>query len=276
MNPKLVMAFGHFTTIVIANVFDWTNGRAFMRGVGVMSRIPKHLLPPIVLMLTLMAIYLQEARMSAMWLAVGFGVLGYAMRRIGMSPLPFVIAFILCGKLEDTIAIYVSDHGDWLGDHGLILKGPMHHEGLLQVPMIVAGPGVPAGKAVDQPVSTLDLGPTFFDYGGAEPMLTQHGQSLRPMLENDATRDFALNEWGLQEGRVGVALELCTVRTRTHKMNLDLNPGAGELYDLQTDPDELVNLLDDPTAGTVRKQLEGYLDARPDDVTGYRTPVGTA
>ena len=66
---------------------------------------------------------------------------------------------------KNTIVIYISDHGDWLGDHGLILKGPMHYEGLLKVPMIVKGPGVPAGKVVDEPVSTLDLGATFCDYG---------------------------------------------------------------------------------------------------------------
>ncbi|WP_415403870.1 sulfatase-like hydrolase/transferase [Tateyamaria sp. SN3-11] len=49
------------------------------------------------------------------------------------------------GLADNTIVIYISDHGDWLGDHGLILKGPMHYDGLLKVPMIVRGPGVPAG-----------------------------------------------------------------------------------------------------------------------------------
>ena len=65
------------------------------------------------------------------------------------------------GIADNTIVIYISDHGDWLGDHGLILKGPMHYDGLLRVPMIVRGPNVPKGKKVDEPVSTLDLGPTF-------------------------------------------------------------------------------------------------------------------
>lgn len=72
-----------------------------------------------------------------------------------------MIALQEAGLAENTIVIYVADHGDWLGDHGLILKGPMHYEGLLRVPMIVKGPGVRAGVAVDQPVSTLDLGPSF-------------------------------------------------------------------------------------------------------------------
>ncbi|WP_121632299.1 tripartite tricarboxylate transporter permease [Tropicibacter alexandrii] len=102
VNPELVAAFGLFTTMMLANAFNWTIGGVFMRVAGVMVRAPKHILLPIVLMLTLTAIYVQEARMSAIWFAIGFGILGYLMRRVGMSPLPFVIAFILGGKLEDT------------------------------------------------------------------------------------------------------------------------------------------------------------------------------
>ena len=52
-----------------------------------------------------------------------------------------LIALEEAGLRENTIVIYVSDHGDWLGDHGLVLKGPMHYEGLLRVPMIWNGPG---------------------------------------------------------------------------------------------------------------------------------------
>lgn len=181
------------------------------------------------------------------------------------------------GLDENTIVIYISDHGDWLGDHGLILKGPMHYEGLLRVPMIVRGPGVRAGARVDQPVSTLDLGATFCDYGQAQPLLPQHGTSLRPLLERAGeTREYALNEWGLLPGRVGVALELRTVRTRTHKLTLDLNSGAGEMYDLEADPDEMVNLFDAPEAQGIRATLEGYIAGRPQDTVPDRVPVGTA
>lgn len=60
-----------------------------------------------------------------------------------------LIALEEAGIADDTIVIYTSDHGDWLGDHGLVLKGSMHYEGLLRVGMIVRGPGIPAGKVVD-------------------------------------------------------------------------------------------------------------------------------
>ncbi len=102
VNPELVVAFGLFTAMLLANVLNWTVGGVFMRSMGIMIRIPKHILLPIVLLLTLTAIYVQETRMEAIWFAIAFGVLGYFMRRLGMSPLPFVIAFILGGKLEET------------------------------------------------------------------------------------------------------------------------------------------------------------------------------
>ncbi|MEO0633621.1 MAG: sulfatase-like hydrolase/transferase [Pseudomonadota bacterium] len=188
-----------------------------------------------------------------------------------------LIALEEAGLADNTIVIYMSDHGDWLGEHGLILKGPMHYDGLLRVPMIVRGPNVPRGKKVDEPVSTLDLGPTFFDYGDASPLLTQHGQSLRPLIETDeATRDFALNEWELLPTRAGVGLSLRTVRTKTHKMTVDMQSEAGELYDMVSDPHETKNLFDDPDQAAVREQLFDYIHQRPADAGPIRAQVGMA
>ncbi len=188
-----------------------------------------------------------------------------------------MIALEEAGLRENTLVIYISDHGDWLGDHGLILKGPMHYEGLLRVPMIWNGPGVPRGRQIDEPVSTLDLGPTFFDYADASPLQTQHGESLRPLLETEgASRAFARNEWELLPTRAGVKLSLRTVRTRTHKLTLDLISGAGELYDLVSDPGEMTNLFDDPSMGEVQSQLIDYIHARPDDMRPEQVQVGMA
>ena len=88
--------------MVFANFLNWTIGGVFMRSMGVMARVPKHIIMPIVLLLTLTAIYVEETNMGALLFAVGFGILGYLFRRLGISPLPFVIAFILAGKLEET------------------------------------------------------------------------------------------------------------------------------------------------------------------------------
>ncbi|MEM1163310.1 MAG: sulfatase-like hydrolase/transferase, partial [Pseudomonadota bacterium] len=187
-----------------------------------------------------------------------------------------LIALEQAGLADNTYVIYFSDHGDWLGDHGLILKGPMHYEGLLRVPLLVRGPGVRSAAVTDQPVSTLDLGPTLFDLGGAAALQTQHGSSLRPLLEGEGTRDFALNEWELLPTRAGVALSLRTVRTRTHKMTVDLQSGAGELYDLVADPDEMSNLYDTPNAAPVRAELTAMIETRPDDALPDQVQVGMA
>ena len=188
-----------------------------------------------------------------------------------------LIALEEAGIADNTIVIYISDHGDWLGDHGLILKGPMHYEGLLRVPMIVRGPGVPQNKVVDAPVSTLDLGPTFYDYGAATALQTQHGETLRPLIEtDDADRAFALNEWELLPTRTGVALSLRTVRTKRHKLTIDLQSGAGEMYDLDADPDEQQNLFNDPNHTELQSQLTTHLNTRPNDTRPVQTQVGMA
>ncbi len=72
------------------------------------------------------------------------------------------------------------------------------------------------------------------------------------------------------------ALELRTVRTRTHKLTIDLISGAGELYDLIADPQEVNNLFDQVEAAAIRSELIQMIESRPNDVRGNRIPVGTA
>ena len=122
MNPEMVMAFGIFTIMFVANALNWTIGGIIMRQVGIMARIPKQRLLPIVLLLTLTAIYVQETSMLAIWITIFFGFLGYVMRRIGMSPLPFVIAFILGGNLESTARQAFAATG---ADPFFLLKSPI-------------------------------------------------------------------------------------------------------------------------------------------------------
>ena len=122
MNPEMVIAFGIFTTMFVANALNWTIGGVFMRWVGVMALIPKSKLLPVVLLLTITAIYVQETSMLAVWITLFFGLLGYLMRRMGMSPLPFVIAFILGGNLETTARQAFAATG---ADPFFLLKSPI-------------------------------------------------------------------------------------------------------------------------------------------------------
>ncbi|MGI9336816.1 MAG: sulfatase-like hydrolase/transferase [Gammaproteobacteria bacterium] len=182
------------------------------------------------------------------------------------------------GLDANTLVLFTTDHGDWLGDHGLLLKGPMAYEGLLRVGQIVRGPGVPARQIIDDPVSTLDLTATICDYAGASPLLDHHSRSLRPLIEGSGEgRDFALSEWQLNPSRCGVALEICTVRTRRHKLTLEHRSAAGELYDLRDDPNEMDNRFGDPGMRAVEQELTDMIRSRPDDALGTPLqPVGMA
>ena len=169
------------------------------------------------------------------------------------------------GQAENTIVIFTSDHGDMLGDHGLYLKGPTFYDGVLRVGMIVKGPGIPAGKVVSDPVSTLDLTPTFCDLAGITPPPRLQGNSLTPQIQGapGASRDVAYSEWFVNKSRFGFDMDLRLVRTPTHKCTFEMLSGAGELYDLVNDPNEMDNLFDDDAGKAARKELTDLMRARP-------------
>jgi putative tricarboxylic transport membrane protein len=115
INQEMVYAFGLFTTMIFANGLNWTMGGIFMRWMGVMVKIPKQRLLPIVLLLTLTAIYVQQTSMFAVYVTIGFGFLGYFMRKLKLSVLAFVIAFILANNLEESMrqAFAVTGADPW-------------------------------------------------------------------------------------------------------------------------------------------------------------------
>jgi len=181
------------------------------------------------------------------------------------------------GLAENTLVVFTADHGEWLGDHGLLLKGPMLYEGLLRVGCIARGPGVAAGAVIDEPISTLDLVPTFYDVAGVAVPRALHGRNLARLLRGEPeTRDFAFSEWDLRPSRCGDPLELRTVRTASAKLTLEALSGAGELYCLAEDPHEMENRFDDPGCAALRRELLDMIRSRPDDAIPPLTPVGMA
>ncbi|MEO1550653.1 MAG: tripartite tricarboxylate transporter permease [Pseudomonadota bacterium] len=121
-NPELIIAFGLFTTMVIANLANWTFGGVLMRSMGAMTRVPKQHLLPVVLLLTFASLYVQDTSMSVLAFATFFGALGYGMLKLGITPLPFVIAFVLGRQLEDTARQAFSATG---GDPFFLVSSPL-------------------------------------------------------------------------------------------------------------------------------------------------------
>ncbi|MBX9812285.1 MAG: sulfatase-like hydrolase/transferase [Burkholderiales bacterium] len=181
------------------------------------------------------------------------------------------------GLADNTIVVYTTDHGDWLGDHGLLLKGPMMYEGLLRVGLIFRGPGIPHGRVVADPVATTDIAATFYDYCGVDAGRELHSRSLRRLIDGTETRDFAYNEWRLHPSRTGLALDLRCVRTRNAKLTLELSSGAGEMYYLKNDPHEMHNRFGDPGYAGLQQELTAMIRSRPDDIADVLpAPIGMA
>jgi arylsulfatase A-like enzyme len=94
------------------------------------------------------------------------------------------------GQREDTIVIFMSDHGEMLGDHGIYLKGPYFYEPAVRVPLVVSAPElVEPGRVSDALVELTDVSPTLLDAAGVEHHPGMQGASLWPMLTGEAPLD---------------------------------------------------------------------------------------
>jgi putative tricarboxylic transport membrane protein len=122
INKDLVVAFAIFTLMTLGNIFNWTVGWWFLRSLGILARIPKTIMLPVVLLITLTAVYAQDGGFVAIWVVLVFGLLGYVLRRLDISILPFVIGFILSPKLEELIRGGYSASG---GDAFFLAKSPL-------------------------------------------------------------------------------------------------------------------------------------------------------
>lgn len=141
---------------------------------------------------------------------------------------------------ENTLIIFMSDHGEMLGAHGMREKNIFLEESV-RVPLIINFPGKISGRRVDAPVSLLNVFPTIMDYAGIEA--ESEGFSLRGLTKGkSAPVDFAVSEWNWPNRDVPNLM----IRTRDWKLLIsrnkdNKNPDA--LYDLKNDPYELNNLL---------------------------------
>jgi arylsulfatase A-like enzyme len=173
------------------------------------------------------------------------------------------------GATDDTVVAFFTDHGEYLGDYGLVEKWPSAMDpSILRNPLILAGAGMPEGLVVDRPVELIDLLPTVCELAGTTPRHTHFGRSLLPVVSDPTIvhRAFACSEGGfrvsdvdllewatgiyepkarLQHDRpelVGTAMAL---RTPTHTY-VHRRYESDEFYDRVADPCETTNLLGRP------------------------------
>lgn len=158
------------------------------------------------------------------------------------------------GLTEKTLIVFTSDHGHFLGQHGLFAKGPFHYEDVIRVPFIASWPGVlPQGQASEAIQSLVDLSPTFLEAANQKvPHAMQGLGQLAAWKQAGSARDHAIVEMHHNRG----AVHLRTLVTDRHKLTIYRGqPAWGELFDLAQDPDERHNHYHDPAWQATRREL---------------------
>ena len=183
------------------------------------------------------------------------------------------------GQTGNTIIVFTADHGDMMGDHGLMLKGFMHYRGTLAVPYVIVDPRRPPGRT-DALAGSIDLGPTLLELAGLPGYDGISGRSLAPVLDDPsaAARDDVLIEDDFP-GALGPR-SMIPVKTRT-LVTSDLrltrhSDGSEQLFDTVTDPDEIAPLgRSDPTRRAEMYERLATAMMEADDIA-RGMPVGSA
>jgi arylsulfatase A-like enzyme len=181
------------------------------------------------------------------------------------------------GEYENTVILYVSDHGDYLGDHGLWCKGLPSFLSNYHVPAILKMPGGGQGTVRDELVSLCDFGPTFLEMAGIDSPTEFAGQSLIPLLFTDPcplpaaakrSEDGTPEAWRAcppKPWRRRDALFFQTNGNETYGIQRSVVTDTwrfvfnafdyDELYDLEADPGQMKNLAADPAYETVKQEM---------------------
>jgi arylsulfatase A-like enzyme len=163
------------------------------------------------------------------------------------------------GELEKTLIIFTSDHGELLGDHGLMYKGCRFFEALVHVPLIIAWPGrFRAGVRSRALVELVDLAPTVLEAAGLPVPEYMQGRSLEPILSGRADphrhKEVVVCEYN-DTLDMPDATHASMVFDGRHKSIVYHGHGIGEIYDLQEDPGEFDSLWDDPAFAAKKSEL---------------------
>ena len=171
---------------------------------------------------------------------------------------------------ENTLIIFMSDHGDLLGDHGLIYKGCRFFEGLVHVPLIISWPEkFVKGKRSGALVELVDLAPTLLEAVGIQIPYYMQGKSLLPILTGQADpgyhKDHVISEYNDSLHLPNQSHGVMYFDGR-YKLVVYEGQTLGELFDLESDPGEYHNLWDDPNCSSIKavlieRHFRAYLSA---------------
>jgi len=148
------------------------------------------------------------------------------------------------GLADDTVVIFTTDHGDYMGDHGLMLKLLLHYQGVIRVPFIWHDPTRPDAGAVETGLgSSIDISATVLARAGIQPF---NGLQGRDLLSTDPPEAIIVEE-DSQRAMTGFdrPQRIRTIVTDRYRMSLRQGESWNELYDLRTDPLELDNRYGD-------------------------------
>lgn len=164
----------------------------------------------------------------------------------------------------DALVIYTSDHGDFLHSHSLNNKGPAMYDDICRIPFLVKWPGViPSGSVTESLVSHIDIVPTIMEAAGLELPKILEGKSLIKTLSNPADRTndqiyMEFSRYEVDHDGFGGFQPIRAVFDGRHKLVINLL-ATDELYDLQTDPEEMKNLIHSEKHATIRNALHDNL-----------------
>lgn len=166
------------------------------------------------------------------------------------------------GQRENTLIIFTSDHGESMGDHGLLYKGCRFYEGLVRVPLIMSWSGnFTPGITHNYLVELTDIAPTLLEICGLKKPYRMQGRSLLKLLngETEEHRGYVRSEYYhtlMPETNNDYEGSFATMyRTERYKLNVYHGHRFGELFDLDADPGEFNNLWDEPDFKDLRFEL---------------------
>lgn len=170
------------------------------------------------------------------------------------------------GELDNTIIIFHSDHGEMLGDHGLIYKGARFFDGLVKVPLIISWMGQTIENVKsDALVELVDLAPTILDFAGIEIPYDMQGKSLKPLLTGESDTEVHKNHVMCEYNDcldLPDATHASMYFDGRYKLVVYANHDIGELYDHEADKNEFNNLwFSDEHQGLKGKLLKKHFDA---------------